>query len=199
MGFLDFLSWGVKSAFSRDGGKSVTRIFLHHFGWEKKPPSTKTWAKNGKAPSSQWSLVLKRAQAKHLKLLGRRRLSTLLECKSLFYFIFRNFFFYSNIIRFLTVKVSAFPHTWKADYSFSCSSYLLFIPFWYYPRGAEGISQPALEPCGTPVVSPNSWDGSRQLIMILNYIYSNLDSFFFSVLVCSRIRDGDKESCFKKL
>lgn len=76
------------------------------------------------------------------------------------------------------MKVSAFPHTWKADYSFSCSSYLLFIPFWYYPRGAEGISQPALEPCGTPVGSPNSWDGSRQLIMILNYIYSNLDSFF---------------------
>lgn len=143
----------------------------------KKTPSTKIWAKNGKAPSSQWSLVLKRAQAKHLKLLARRRLSTLLECKSLFYFIFRFFFFYSNIIWFLTVKVSAFPHTWKADYSFSCS-YLLFIPFWYYPRGAEGISQPALEPCGTPVVSPNSWDGSRQLIMILNYIYSNLDSFF---------------------
>lgn len=27
----------MKSAFSRDGGKSVTRIFLHHFGWEKKP------------------------------------------------------------------------------------------------------------------------------------------------------------------
>lgn len=91
--------------------------------------------------------------------------------------LLQDFFFYSNIIWFLTVKVSAFPHTWKADYSFSCS-YLLFIPFWYYPRGAEGISQPALEPCGTPVVSPNSWDGSRQLIMILNYIYSNLDSFF---------------------
>lgn len=48
------------------------------------------------------------------------------------------------------------------------------------------------------MVSPNSWDGSRQLIMILNYIYSNLDWYFFSVLVCSRIRDEEKQSCFLK-
>lgn len=31
-------------------------------------------------------------------------------------------------------------------------------------------------PCG--IDTPDSWDGSRQLIMILNYIYSNLDYFF---------------------
>lgn len=91
----------------------------------------------------------------------------------LFYFIFRICIAVTSF-GFLAVKVSAFPSPWKADYSFSCS-YLLFIPFWYSPRGAEGISQPALEPCGIPVVSPNSWHGSRQLIMILNYIYSNLD------------------------
>lgn len=49
------------------------------------------------------------------------------------------------------------------------------------------------------MVSPTSWDGSRHLIMILNYIYSNFDYFSFSVLVCSRIRDGDKEFCFLKI
>ena len=63
---------------------------------------------------------------------------------------------------FITVKVSAFPYQWKADYSFSCSYYLLFIHFWYYPRCAEGISQPALEPYGITVVSPNSWEGEWQ-------------------------------------
>lgn len=83
-------------------------------------------------------------------MLGRRRLSNLLQFKALFYFIFRIFFAVTSF-GFLTVKVSAFPSLRKADYSFSCS-YLLFIPFWYSLKGAEGISQPGAtwNPCGIP-------------------------------------------------
>lgn len=71
---------------------------------KKNPKHQKMSKKNGKASRSQWSLVLKRAH-EHVR---KEKTFQLAVMQVLFYFIFKIFFFYSNIIWLLNCESLCF-------------------------------------------------------------------------------------------